>query len=669
MTPPDPSAIPIGILHSTTGTMALNETSLRDVVLMEAARANARGGLLGRPIAPVVLDPGSDWMRYRDMAHTLVTEHAVAAIFGCWTSASRKSVLPVIEEADRLLFYPLQYEGEEQSPNVFYLGATPNQQAIPALEFLMSAAGGAFSRFFFIGTDYVYPRTTHRVLRSFLQARGMAVAGFPEHYVPFGHADWAEQIEALRRFHAQGRGAVVSTLNGDSNLSFYRAVKAAGFRVDDLPIMAMSVSEAELQSLDPADVAGHYACWDYFMSHPAPENADFLATWWQYTGDRRPVYAPMVAASIGFRLWCKAVAAAGTTATAAVRQYMLGQREVGPTGLASVMGVNHHLEMAVSVGRATRARQFEIVWTAPRPLAGDPWAVANIIADTGAANAQRDLLDALPTPLIVLDDHGDVRYRSFSTHAYFGADIKPSQLDALRTMVQRLERSDDGAPGGPLPEIVIHDAGGRVRYMTVAVSRMVFAGDPAHLLSLADVTYIREIEEQLRILNAELERLATTDALTGVNNRRHFIAAVTTQLLHMRRHQRPAALFILDLDHFKSLNDRYGHEVGDQALVLAASTVHRLMRGHDLFARIGGEEFAGFLPETDIDSAMAAAERLRLGVAELRLRVGDEIAGVTCSIGVTVVDADTDTPESALKRADDGLYAAKHEGRDRVRRC
>jgi diguanylate cyclase (GGDEF)-like protein len=187
------------------------------------------------------------------------------------------------------------------------------------------------------------------------------------------------------------------------------------------------------------------------------------------------------------------------------------------------------------------------------------------------------------------------------------------------------------------------------------------------LLSLADVTYSREIEEQLRILNAELQRLATTDALTGVNNRRFFISAVTTQLLHMRRHKRPAAMFILDLDHFKSLNDRYGHEVGDQALIQAASTAYRLMRGHDIFARIGGEEFAGFLPETDMDSAMAVMERLRTGIAELRLRVGNETASFTCSIGITAVNTEDDTPESAMKRADNALYAAKHEGRDRVR--
>jgi diguanylate cyclase (GGDEF)-like protein len=305
----------------------------------------------------------------------------------------------------------------------------------------------------------------------------------------------------------------------------------------------------------------------------------------------------------------------------------------------------------------------------PRPIPGDPWAAANIIADTTAANAQRDLLDALPTPLIVLDEQGDVRYRSFSTHEYFGPEINPKQLGALRDMIRQLDGTPSETPGGPLPEITIHDAGGRVRYMTVAVRRMVFAGDPAHLLSLADVTYIREIEEQLLILNAELQRLATTDALTGVNNRRHFLSAVTTQLQHMRRHRRPAALFILDLDHFKALNDRFGHEVGDHALVQAAGTVHRLMRGHDVFARIGGEEFAGFLPETDIDSALLAAERLRAAVAELQLRVGTEITGFTCSIGVTVVDADTDTPETAMKRADDGLYAAKHEGRDRVRLC
>ena len=580
---------------------------------------------------------------------------------------SRKSVLPVVEEANALLFYPLQYEGEEQSPNVFYLGATPNQQAIPAIEYLMSGAGGAFGRFFFIGTDYVYPRVTHRILRSFLRAKGMDVGPFPEHYVPFGHDDWHAEIDALKQFRALGRCAIVSTLNGDSNLSFYRAVKAAGFSADDLPIMALSVSEAELQSLDPEDVIGHLACWDYFMSHPAPANIEFVQAWRAFIGDDRPVYAPMVGAMIGFRLWCKAVTAAQTVETSAVRQYMLGQTQQGLTGGVSVMGVNHHIDMAVMVGRATRERQFEIVWSAPRPIPGDPWAAAGIIADTVAASTQRELLEALPAPLLVLDERGEIQYRSPSTNEYFGPQIVDRPLAMLRNVISQSETAARGMIHMALPEISVPDASGRIRHLTVAVRRIVYSGSAAHLLCLSDITYIRSIEDQLRVLNSELLRLASTDVLTGAHNRRHFTEAVTTQLHHLRRHRRPASIFILDLDHFKSLNDRYGHEIGDQALTQAATAIRGLLRGQDIFARIGGEEFAGYLPDTDIEAAIRAAERLRECIADIRLKVGPETATFTCSIGVTSIDSDGDTLESAMKRADAGLYAAKRDGRDRVR--
>jgi urea transport system substrate-binding protein len=661
-------SVPIGVLHSTSGTMALNETSLRDVILMEVARVNEAGGLLGRPIAPVVLDPASDWALYRDMASRMIHDHEVVAIFGCWTSASRKCVLPVVEQADRLLFYPLQYEGEEQSPNVFYLGAAPNQQAIPALEYLMSAAGGGFSRFFFVGTDYVYPRTTNRVLRSFLEAKGLAIGGMPELYVPFGHTDWRAEVEALQRFRAGGRGVIISTINGDSNLSFYQAVRNTGFAVDDLPIMAFSVSEAELQSLDPDDVAGHYACWDYFMSNPAPQNRAFLENWRRFSGDERPAYAPMAGAVLGFRLWCRAVAAAGTTATAAVRQYMLGQSEVALNGRTAVMGVNHHIDMVASVGRATRNRQFQIVWSTKRPIPGDPWAADSIIADTTASHAQRDVLDALPNPLIVLDERGDVRYRSLSTHTYFGDSIKPRVLKRLQEVTRAAKPASVETGADRLPEITVRDTDGRTRHMTITTGRMVFAGEPAHLLSLADVTDIRRIEDQLRLLNGKLQQLANTDPLTGVNNRRYFINAVTTGLKEMHRQGREAALFFLDIDHFKSLNDRFGHQVGDHALVQVATTAHRLMRASDVFARIGGEEFAGFLPETCIDSGMQIAERLRAAVAALPLRVGNQVTGLTCSIGVASVDAEIDTAELAMKHADAALYVAKQEGRNRVHR-
>jgi diguanylate cyclase (GGDEF)-like protein len=375
----------------------------------------------------------------------------------------------------------------------------------------------------------------------------------------------------------------------------------------------------------------------------------------------------MAAAVLGFRLWCKAVAAAGTTATANVRQYMLGQSEVALNGDIAVMGLNQHVDAAASIGRATRHRGFEIIWRAARPIPGDPWAANAIIAAATATNIQREVLDALPTPLIVLDADGDVRYRSTSTNEYFGPDIKPAQLRKLREITSRFDATRGSNRSGKLPELTVRDAGGRTRHMTISVGRMVFAGRSAHLLSFADVTHIRKIEEELRVLNVESKRLATTDALTGIKNRRYFMNAVTLQLRQMRVHRRPGAIFMLDLDHFKSLNDRHGHEFGDKVLIEVATAAHRLMRRGDIFARIGGEEFAGFLPDTDVEGALATAERLRACIAGVQITTGDHSVTLTCSIGITKIKAETDTPESAMKRADDGLYAAKRDGRDLIR--
>ncbi len=647
--------------------MALAETSLRDVLMMEVERINAAGGLLGRRLEVVALNPDSDWMAYRDMAHTLIHEHKVAAIFGCWTSISRKSVLPVVEDADCLLLYPMQYEGEEQSRNIFYFGATPNQQAIPALEFMMSPPGGAFSRFFFLGTDYVYPHTTNRVLKSFLEATGLPAESFPEQYVPFGHSDWTAEVAALREFYARGRGVVISTLNGASNLSFYKALREAGFPAGELPVMAFSVSEAELQALDPEDVAGHYACWGYFMSHPSPENAAFIAAWRAYAKDERPIYQPMESTAVSLRMWCKAVTEAGSSATKPVRQFMYGLKEPALCGGDYLMGVNHHVAMRVFIGRATRERQFELVWEAARAIPGDPWAAATIIADTRAANAQRDLLEALPTPLIVLDAHGEARYRSASTHKYFGSSIGKASLTAIREVARHLEDEDGVTPGDEhLHEITVRNPHGRTHHMTVAVRRMVFGGDDARILSLADVTHIRRIEDELREANEQLQHLATTDSLTGVSNRRHFFAQATDELARMRRHRRPAAMLMLDLDHFKSLNDRHGHDAGDKMLIEASTRIRMLLRGNDHFGRLGGEEFAGMLPETDIAAAFAVAQRVRESIAAIRLKIGDELVNMTCSIGLTAILPDSDTPELALKRADTALYNAKQAGRDRV---
>ncbi|HET6519595.1 MAG TPA: ABC transporter substrate-binding protein, partial [Geminicoccaceae bacterium] len=305
--------IRIGVLHSLSGTMAISETTLKDVVLMMVEQLNREGGLLGRPIEAVVVDPASDWPLFAEKARELIEGEQVAAVFGCWTSVSRKSVLPVFEELNGLLFYPVQYEGEESSKNVFYTGAAPNQQAIPAVEYLMSAEGGGAERFVLLGTDYVYPRTTNRILRAFLNAKGVDDADILESYTPFGHADWQTIIAQVKDFAAQGKKtAVVSTINGDANVPFYKELANQGIAAEDIPVVAFSVGEEELSGIDTSDLVGHLASWNYFMSVDTAENDAFIEAWWDYIGSEdRVVNDPMEAHYIGFKMWAQAVQQAG----------------------------------------------------------------------------------------------------------------------------------------------------------------------------------------------------------------------------------------------------------------------------------------------------------------------------------------------------------------------
>ncbi|OLP59119.1 hypothetical protein BJF93_04155 [Xaviernesmea oryzae] len=660
--------VKVGLLHSSTGTMACNEAPLADMLRFEIDKANEAGGLLGCKIVPVEFDPASDWLNYGQYARQMIRDQQVAALFGCWTSTSRKAVLPVVEEEDCLLYYPLDYEGEEQSPNIFYLGATPNQKLFPAIEYLLSAPGGAFDRFFMLGTDFNYPRTINRVLRAFLDAKGLKTLGLPEHYVPFSHRNWDQEIAAIAAFRAGGRGVIVSSIVGDANQDFLAAYHAAGFKAEDLPILGLSLNELDLATLDPAAVKGHYACWNYFMSHDTEGNQAFLRSWQMAAGANRPVCDAMIAARTGFRMWLRAATAAGTTRAATVRQYMFGQTEMGLDGEPVIMGINHHVEMGMSIARARADRRFDIVWRSEEPLRGNPWAAEHIIASTTAVTAQRELLDALPTPLIVIDDDGQLRYRSASTDDYFGRDIAPDYLEALRKAADRA--AANGAEGDdPVAEIVVRTPSGELHNLTVVSRRIVFAGVPSRLLSLADVTYIRRIESTLRLMNADLEQLATTDGLTGLANRRHFMQELAARIAQCETSDRPVGVLLIDLDHFKSINDRFGHAAGDKALIETARVLHETLNAdcaqQDLVARVGGEEFAVILSASSIEEADRVAERLRACIAAVHFETGGVMVRLSCSVGATLCIAG-DSPEATLKRADDGLYAAKRDGRNRV---
>jgi urea transport system substrate-binding protein len=377
----DSGPIKVGILHSLSGTMAISETSLKDVALMTIEELNEKGGILGRKIEPVVVDPASDWPLFAEKAKELITREKVAAVFGCWTSVSRKSVLPVFEELNGLLFYPVQYEGEESSWNVFYTGAAPNQQAIPAVEYLMSKEGGGAQRFVLLGTDYVYPRTTNKILQYFLKSKGVAEADIMEKYTPFGHSDYQTIVADIKRF-AQGKPtAVVSTINGDSNVPFYKELANQGLKAEDIPVVAFSVGEEELRGIDAAPLVGHLAAWNYFMSIETPENKAFVEKWKGYVkknnlagGDKRVTNDPMEATYVGIHMWAQAVRQAGTTDIDAVRQAIGYQTFRSPSGFDIQMDAkNHHLHKPVYIGEIKADGQFQIVWKTEGPIRAQAW--------------------------------------------------------------------------------------------------------------------------------------------------------------------------------------------------------------------------------------------------------------------------------------------------------
>src|SRR5664279_3115562 len=373
--------IKVGVLHSLSGTMAISETVLKDVTLMAIDEINAKGGVMGKKLEPVVVDPASNWPLFAEKAKQLITQDKVVVVFGCWTSVSRKSVLPVFEENNGLLFYPVQYEGEELSKNVFYTGAAPNQQAIPAVEYLLSKEGGGAKRFVLLGTDYVYPRTTNKILRAFLHSKGIQDTDIDEVYTPFGHSDYQTIVANIKKFSEGGKTAVVSTINGDSNVPFYKELGNAGLKATDVPVVAFSVGEEELRGVDTKPLVGHLAAWNYFMSLKNPANDAWKKEWAAYAkahklpgADKPLTNDPMEAAYVGIHMWAQAVTKAKTTDTDKVVAAMAGQKFNAPDGFEIKMDEkNHHLWLSLFIGEVQADWQFNVVWKTPGPVKAQPW--------------------------------------------------------------------------------------------------------------------------------------------------------------------------------------------------------------------------------------------------------------------------------------------------------
>jgi urea transport system substrate-binding protein len=374
--------IKVGILHSLSGTMAISETALKETALMTIAEINAKGGVMGKKLEPVVVDPASNWPLFAEKARQLLTQDKVAVVFGCWTSVSRKSVNPVFKELNGLLFYPVQYEGEELEKNVFYTGAAPNQQAIPAVEYLMSKDGGSAKRWVLLGTDYVYPRTTNKILRAFLKSKGVAEADIMEEYTPFGHSDYQTIIAKIKKFASEGKKtAVVSTINGDSNVPFYKELGNAGLKATDVPVVAFSVGEEELRGVDTKPLVGHLAAWNYFQSIKNPTNDAFIKMYKDWAKKQKLPNAdtvvtndPMEATYIGIHMWKQAVEKAKSTDVNKVIAAMGGQTFKAPSGFTIKMDEkNHHLHKPVFIGEVKADGQFNVVWKTKGPVKAAPW--------------------------------------------------------------------------------------------------------------------------------------------------------------------------------------------------------------------------------------------------------------------------------------------------------
>lgn len=374
--------IKVGILHSLSGTMAISETALKETALMTIDEINKSGGVMGKQLEAVVVDPASNWPLFAEKARQLLSQDKVSVVFGCWTSVSRKSVNPVFKELNGLLFYPVQYEGEELEKNVFYTGAAPNQQAIPAVEYLMSKDGGSAKRFVLLGTDYVYPRTTNKILRAFLKSKGVADADIMEDYTPFGHSDYQTIIAKIKKFAAEGKKtAVVSTINGDSNVPFYKELGNAGLKATDVPVVAFSVGEEELRGVDAKPLVGHLAAWNYFMSIKNPTNAKFIKMYQSWAKKQKLPNAgtvvtndPMEATYIGIHMWKQAVEKAKSTDVDKVIAAMGGQKFKAPSGFEIEMDAkNHHLHKPVLIGEIKADGQFNVVWKTKGPIKAQPW--------------------------------------------------------------------------------------------------------------------------------------------------------------------------------------------------------------------------------------------------------------------------------------------------------
>lgn len=361
----DEGEIKVGILHSLSGTMAISETSLRDAELMAIEEINAAGGVLGKKIVPVIEDGASDWPTFAEKAKKLLLSDKVATIFGCWTSASRKATLPVVEKYNGLLWYPVQYEGLEASPNIFYTGAAPNQQIVPAVSYLLKKG---YKKMYLLGSDYVFPRTANQIIKLQLKAEGGICVG--EEYTPLGHVDYTTVISKIK---AAKPDIVFNTLNGDSNVAFFKQLKDAGITADKIPTISVSIAEEEIRGIGASNLVGHLAAWNYFQTTDTPQNKAFVSKYQAKYGKDRVTDDPIEAAYFQVYLWAAAVKKAGSADVAAVRKAAPGIEFMAPGGKVTIDGDNQHVYKTVRIGEVLPNGQFKEIWNSGAPVKPDPY--------------------------------------------------------------------------------------------------------------------------------------------------------------------------------------------------------------------------------------------------------------------------------------------------------
>ena len=692
------NSVRIGILHSLEGPMALSESPLVDAAILSVEEINQSGGVLGRTVEAVIGNGGSNPDRFRKEAERLITVEGAAALFGCWTSACRKAVKPIVETHDSLLWYPIQYEGLEQSPNIVYTGACLNQQIEPFLNWCLAQG---YRKFFLLGSDYVFPRTANMLVRSLLGQSAASVVG--EEYFPLNCEDFTPLLEKLDTAKPD---MIINTVNGFGNLSLFRQVFSDQHGALDYRIGSMSCSEIEYSAIGRT-AHGHYACWGYFQSADTPENTAFTARYQSRFGKYRLVSDPIATAYSQILLWAKIANTEGSINPSNLKHKLTGQAVNSPMGRIEIQSNNHITRQAI-VGRYD-SDGFNILWKSPAPIDPLPWMGIELI-DSPSRPLMINLLTRLPDDIvsrsrleievnerkqaeqavrdsgeqframseavfeatIMIDSEDKIIFWNNAAERMFGyssQEVLGKSMHQLITFEEEQQKAHIGIKEfaqtgrGPVIGSIMEFVAKHKDGTAIPIERSVASfkrGDRWYAVGI-----VRDIRER-KTAEAELVRLATTDGLTGITNRRHFVELANKEIERAKRFGFSMCLVMFDVDHFKKINDNFGHDIGDEVLKRIALLANKSLRTIDIFARIGGEEFAIIMPQTDVAGALAASERLLNNFRADSIQSDKGKVGFTSSIGIALMGGQLTSVDSLLKAADSAMYRAKEGGRDRI---